>query len=63
MSNRFTAAEKCEAAEREIKKRRRVYAALVEASRMTREFADLQIALMQEIADDYRERAKSEKLL
>ena len=59
----FTNEEKQRCAEREMKKRIRVYEALVNSGNMTREFADRQIELMQEIANDYRERAKAEKLL
>jgi hypothetical protein len=58
-----TAIQKAEAAERETKYRKRVYDRQVEAGKMTREFADRQIAIMQEIADDYRELAKKETLI
>lgn len=50
----FTDTEKREAAEREAKMRRRVYPRWVADKRMTQEAADRQIALMDEIAADYR---------
>jgi hypothetical protein len=50
----FSDTEKCEAAEREAKMRRRVYPRWVVDGRMTQAAADKQIALMDEIAADYR---------
>lgn len=50
----FTAQEKLECAERELKYRRSVYARRVELGHMSAELADRQIALMEAIADDYR---------
>lgn len=59
----FTTQEKLEAVEREIKIRRRVYVNRVATRRMTQRLADRQIALFEAIAEDYRELAKSERLL
>ena len=50
----FTDTEKRECAEREAKMRRRVYPRWVIDGRMTQVSADKQIALMDEIAADYR---------
>jgi len=52
----FTDEEKQKAAEREAKMRRRVYPRWVADNRMTKEQADREIALMDEIAADYRAR-------
>ncbi len=41
------------AAERELKMRKRVYPAWVRQGRMTQAQADYQIAVMQDIVDDY----------
>lgn len=54
----FTDQQKREAAERELKFRKRVYARRVSEGRMKQEQADREIAIMSEIAEDYR--AKSE---
>lgn len=54
----FTDQQKREAAEREVKFRKRVYARRVAERRMKQEQADHEIAIMAEIAEDYR--AKSE---
>lgn len=51
----FTNQQKRDAALREVKYRKRVYARLVLDGRMTQAFADEQIAIMQAIADDYKE--------
>ncbi|MEM1346365.1 MAG: hypothetical protein AAGI34_17515 [Pseudomonadota bacterium] len=59
----FTAAEKRAAAEREVRQRVRVYPGLVERRKMTQAFADEQIALMWEIAQDYGQLEEGEKLL
>ncbi|MEM1152394.1 MAG: hypothetical protein AAGI03_17945 [Pseudomonadota bacterium] len=59
----FTAAEKRAAAEREVRQRVRVYANLDERRKVTQAFADEQIALMREIAQDYGELEEGEKLL
>lgn len=50
----FSASDKAECAEREVKQRQRVYARLVQDGKMSPGTARRQIALMQEIADDYR---------
>lgn len=54
----FTDQQKREAADRELKFRRRVYARRVAEGKMKQEQADREIAVMAEIAEDYR--AKSE---
>ena len=51
----FTNQQKRDAALREVKQRKRVYARLVSDGRMTQAKADEQIAIMQAIADDYHE--------
>lgn len=51
----FTNQQKRDAALREVKYRKRVYASLVSDGRMTQAKADEQIAIMQAIADDYHE--------
>ena len=56
--SRYTDQQKYEAAAREVRFRQRVYARRIEAQRMTQEQADREIAIMAEIAEDYR--AKSE---
>jgi antibiotic biosynthesis monooxygenase (ABM) superfamily enzyme len=50
----FTDSEKWQAAKRELELRRRVYPGRVNSGRMTQQEADRQIAIMAEIADDYR---------
>lgn len=59
----FTAEEKFRCAAREWERRRRSYPQWVKECGMTQETADREIALMAEIADDYSERAKKEKML
>lgn len=59
----FTALDKLKAAEREIGQRKRVYPRLIEGGRMSQKAADHQIAVMEAIADDYREAVKKEGLL
>jgi hypothetical protein len=49
----YTDREKWEAAKRELNMRRRVYPGLVDRGRMTKPEAEREIALMQDIADDY----------
>ena len=56
----FTAAEKAECAERELKYRTRVYPRWIEEKRMTLDFASRQIAIMAAIAADYRRQADEE---
>jgi hypothetical protein len=55
----FTARQKAECAAREVKQRRRVYPRFVTDGRMTQAFADAQIAIMDEIASDYRIEAEA----
>ena len=50
----FSAKDKAEVAEREVKQRQRVYPRWVGEGRMTQQFADRQIAVMDEIAREYR---------
>lgn len=59
----FTAAEKAEAAEREVRQRERVYPRLIDAGKMKQHFADWQLAIMREIAADYRRQAERERLI
>lgn len=59
----MTAKDKRECAEREAKMRRRVYPRWVEQKRMTQAEADRQIALMDEIAADYRAIEQKDQLL
>lgn len=51
----ITAADKLQCAERELKYRRRVYGRLIERGKMTSREADRELALMEDIAKDYRE--------
>lgn len=59
----FTAQEKLESVERELRFRRRVYKDRVVNDRMSQELADRQIALFEAIAEDYRKLAATERLL
>lgn len=59
----FTDAEKLEAVERELGYRRRVYERRVADKKMTQALADKQIKIFEEIADDYREKAKAARLI
>lgn len=59
----FTAAQKKEAAERELKLRIRVYPRRVDAGYMSQAEADRQIALMRAIVADYDQQLKTERLL
>ncbi|TGT72958.1 hypothetical protein EN802_13865 [bacterium M00.F.Ca.ET.159.01.1.1] len=56
----FTAKDKAECAEREVKQRQRVYPRLIAEGRMTQQLADRQTALMEAIASDYRSAAEAE---
>jgi hypothetical protein len=49
----FTDEEKQTAAKREVAMRKRVYPSWVKSGKMKQHMADYQIAVMQEIADDY----------
>ena len=53
MSQRFTAREKAQAAEREAAMRRGFYRKQVAAGRMSQAAADRGVAIMDEIAEDY----------
>jgi len=59
----FTAQEKLKAIERELKYRRSVYGRMLLTNSITQEFADRQIKVFEEIAEDYQELAKKERLL
>ncbi len=52
---KFTDTEKRKAIEREIRFRQRVYPRWVASGRMKQEQADYQIAVLLEIAEDYRD--------
>jgi hypothetical protein len=56
----FTLEQLATCAEREVKQRRRVYPRWVEDRRMTQAFADEQLAMMEQIARDYRAKADAE---
>ena len=60
---RFTAQEKLDAVERELRFRRRVYPNRVGNGKMTHSAMVEQLALFEQIADDYREKAKGERLI
>jgi hypothetical protein len=59
----YTAAEKASEAEREVAQRRRVYARLVDQGKMTADAMVRKIAIMDEIAADYRALAQKDRLL
>jgi hypothetical protein len=59
----FTAEEKFKCAAREWEMRRRVYPRWIEQGRMAQEKSAREIALMAEIADDYRELAAMERFV
>ncbi len=59
----FTDDDKLKAIERELGYRRRVYPRRVLAGQMTDGFAAAQIAVMEEIAGDYRKLVEKERLL
>jgi len=59
--SKYTLGEKLREIEREVKFRRSVYARMVAEHRMLREEADRRIAIMQEIATDYREQCEQEQ--
>lgn len=60
---KFTNREKMQAAQREVGYRRFVYPRRVADGKMSQKKADDEIALMEEIAVEYGERAKAEQLL
>lgn len=49
----FSEQEKAECAKREVKMRERVYPRWVQQGKMTQQQADLEIAMMREIAEEY----------
>lgn len=59
----YTATEKLEAVDREVKYRVRVYARRIAEGKMTKETADYQVAVMRAIAADYHTLALKERLL
>lgn len=59
----FTPEEKRKSVEREIAYRRYVYSRRVEAGKMRRETADREIAIFEEIAEDYRRQEQQERLI
>ena len=63
MTGQFSAFEKHREAIRELEYRRRVYERLVASARLSSDIANRRLALMQEIADDYAEQAKTERLI
>jgi hypothetical protein len=60
VERRFTNGELAACAEREVKQRQRVYPRWVSERRMTQAFADEQIAMMSQIAREYRAKADAE---
>jgi hypothetical protein len=62
-SRPYSAQEKLDAVERELRFRRRVYADRVASGKMTKSLADEQIAIFEQIAGDYRRLANTERLL
>ena len=61
--NKFAAEDKRKCAEREVRMRRDVYARKVLARSRSQEQADREIAIMDEIAADYAELEKKERLI
>ena len=59
----FTAEEKRKAVDRELAYRRFVYQGRIARGRMTKKQADEQIAIFEEIRDDYLEMEKDERLV
>jgi hypothetical protein len=62
-SRPFTAQEKLDAVERELRYRRHVYPRRIDSGKMTKAAAAEQIALFEQIADDYRKQAEGERLI
>lgn len=56
--SKYTDQQKYEAAAREVRFRERVYGRRVAAEKMTKEQADREIAIMKEIAEDYRTKSE-----
>ena len=63
MTDIITDIDKFNAAERELKMRRRVYPRWVEEGKLSEGRATHEIACMEAIAEDYRARAAKERLL
>jgi hypothetical protein len=59
----YTAKEKLDAVQREIRMRRRVYPRRVSEQRMTQQLADREIAVMEAVAKDYEDLAVKERLI
>jgi hypothetical protein len=59
----FTALDKLRCAEREVKLRRQVYPNRIESGRMSPAKAEYEIAVMADIAEDYRKLAEGEMLI
>jgi hypothetical protein len=63
VSSIYTAQEKLDAVEREIRQRGRVYARMISREEMTREKAEYEIDIMRAIAEDYRALARKDRLI
>ena len=63
MKQQFSATEKHREVCRELDKRRYVYPKLVANGKLTQRTADRQIAVMEQVAEEYRVLAEKEKLL
>jgi hypothetical protein len=59
----FTAQEKADCADRELRYRKRVYQRWIERGILTKAKADREIALMESICSDYQALAQKERLL
>lgn len=59
----FTAKEKLDAADREVRYRVRVYERLIRDGKMSKEKADREVEIMRAIASDYHALALKERLL
>jgi hypothetical protein len=59
----FTAEQKKKAIERELTFRRRVYTRWISEGRMSQKLADEQIAIFEQIRDDYGRAEESERLI
>jgi hypothetical protein len=59
----FSNSDKAKEAEREIRMREHVYASKVWRGQMNQTTADRRLAIMREIADDYRKAAEQERLI
>lgn len=60
---RFSNDDKAKEAQREVRQREYVYAKQVEAGKMTAALAARRIQIMQEMADEYAEKAMAEESL